>query len=175
MDRRVVRTIREIKESFIKLLHQQDFNKITVKMICDLANVERKTFYLHFKDKYDLLDVIIEDRIEAFRKHIKQMPNAKPDTFYEEALNFYDRHHEFLKKIYNGRGSVPIRKKIQNYVLNRFEEKYGKNNNPAVTHFISAGISGVFEAYVNGKLNENKHQIAEDVANLVIQARKYLE
>lgn len=170
MDRRVVRTVRRIKDSFIELLKKEDFSKITVKMICDSADIERKTFYLHFKDKYELLDVIVKDHLDAFREKVRSMPEKKPTYFYIEALKFCDRHHDLFERFYNGRGSVPIRKKIQQYILERFEERYGQDNDPAVSHFISAGIGGVFEAYVNGKIKENKEKIANDVVDLVDQA-----
>lgn len=41
---------------FIKLLEEKEIHKITVKEICDLAHVNRSTFYHHFLDIYDLLD-----------------------------------------------------------------------------------------------------------------------
>lgn len=175
MDRRVVRTVNRIKKSFIDLLQEEDFGKITVKMICDAADIERKTFYLHFKDKYDLLDKILEDKMEHFREHVNAIPNVAPADFYYEALNFYDRNKDIFHKVYKGRGSVPIRKKVQQYVLKRLEMRYGENHNPAVMNFVSAGISGVFEAYVTGKLHEDKRKIANDIANLVGQAREYLD
>ena len=54
MDRRVARTTGRIKKVFGELIQEKAFADITVKMICDAADVERKTFYLNFKEKYDL-------------------------------------------------------------------------------------------------------------------------
>lgn len=175
MDKRIIRTVSKIKQNFIALLHEEDFSKITVKMICEKSKIERKTFYLHFKDKYQLLDVVIEDRIDAFRNQIRLMPNATPADFYKEALDFYDRHNDIFKKIYNDRGSVQVRKKIQLYMLHRFEERYGKDNDPTFMNFAAAGISGVFEAYVNGELKEDKQKIAQDIAELISIVKEHLD
>ena len=79
MDRRVARTTGRIKKVFGELIQENSFADITVKMICDAADVERKTFYLHFKDKYDLLDAILKEHFEAFRENVRQIPDAKPD------------------------------------------------------------------------------------------------
>lgn len=175
MDRRVARTVGRIKQVFRELIQEYDYSQITVKMICDAADIERKTFYLHFKDKGDLLNAVIEDKLEHFRKCVKQIPNAQPVDFYRTALDVFDRHIDVFKKIYNGRESAMIRKKIQNYMLQRLQLRYGTDVDPAIQHFIAAGISGVFESYVNGQLEGSKDQIANDMAWMVVHAKKYLD
>ena len=54
-DRRVKYTKMVLKESFIKLLKDKDITKITIKEICDNADIKRATFYAHYSDQYDLL------------------------------------------------------------------------------------------------------------------------
>ncbi|WP_240622902.1 TetR/AcrR family transcriptional regulator, partial [Staphylococcus condimenti] len=51
MDKRVVKTRRNITETFLDLFYKKDFEKITIKEIADAAEIERKTFYLHYLDK----------------------------------------------------------------------------------------------------------------------------
>ena len=47
-----------IVESFRKLMLEHSFDKITIKMITDEANLIRPSFYNHFADKYELLEFI---------------------------------------------------------------------------------------------------------------------
>jgi AcrR family transcriptional regulator len=54
-DRRVQYTKVAIKESFIRLLRQKPISKITVKEICQQADINRSTFYAHYTDAYDLM------------------------------------------------------------------------------------------------------------------------
>lgn len=56
-------TKRLIANSFKELLLQVPFEKITIKMITDHANVIRPTFYNHFHDKYELLEWILQDEV----------------------------------------------------------------------------------------------------------------
>ncbi len=56
-------TKRLIANSFKELMLQLPFEKITIKMITDHANVIRPTFYNHFHDKYELLEWILQDEI----------------------------------------------------------------------------------------------------------------
>lgn len=174
MDRRVARTVSRIKQCFSKLLQQKDFADITIKMICDTADIERKTFYLHFKNKYDLLDSVIEGHFKAFRERVQQNPDATPVDFYRMALDMVDQHREIFMRIYQDQASLLIKKRIRKYMIHRLQTKYGTND-PAIQYFIAAGIGGVFESYVNGDVKGSKEQIARDMAWMVVQAKDYLK
>ena len=45
-----------ITTAFWQLLRQKPMEKITVKEVCDLAQINRGTFYRHFRDCYDLME-----------------------------------------------------------------------------------------------------------------------
>jgi AcrR family transcriptional regulator len=54
-DRRVQRTLDALRASLIALMIEHDWNDISVQDICDRANIGRSTFYMHFRDKGELL------------------------------------------------------------------------------------------------------------------------
>ncbi|MCI1857687.1 MAG: TetR family transcriptional regulator [Sporolactobacillus sp.] len=72
-DPRAKRTRKFLQQAFTELLKQKDFDKITIQDIADQAEMNRSTFYSHFQDKYELLDVtlntmfsdILSERIPA--------------------------------------------------------------------------------------------------------------
>ncbi|MDO5813306.1 MAG: TetR/AcrR family transcriptional regulator [Bacillota bacterium] len=43
-------------QAFLELLEKKDFEYITIKEICQKANVNRSTFYLHYENMGDLLE-----------------------------------------------------------------------------------------------------------------------
>ncbi len=57
-DRRVKYTKMVLKESFIKLLEKKDISQITIKEICEDADINRATFYAHYNDQFDLMHKI---------------------------------------------------------------------------------------------------------------------
>lgn len=65
-------TVLKMDEALLTLLEKKDFDFITVKEICVVANVNRSTFYLHYENTYDLLSetisVLSERFAESFRK-----------------------------------------------------------------------------------------------------------
>ncbi len=77
-DRRVKYTKMVLKESFIKLLGEKSVNKITIKEICDMADINRTTFYAHYKDQYDLLRQLQDELMSDIITHLTQ--NTKSST-----------------------------------------------------------------------------------------------
>ena len=53
-DARIRYTQRVLKESFLTLLKQKPVNKITVKEVCEMAELNRATFYAHYSDCFAL-------------------------------------------------------------------------------------------------------------------------
>lgn len=65
IDRRRRYTLSVIQEAFFALLAEVGFAKMTVADICRRAEINRGTFYLHYEDKYALLDALIDEALAA--------------------------------------------------------------------------------------------------------------
>ncbi len=61
MDRRTAYTRMVIKDSLIKLLEDKHLSEITVKAVCELAQINRATFYRNFMDVYDVYEQMEEE------------------------------------------------------------------------------------------------------------------
>jgi len=80
IDRRSVRTRTAICDALIELIEQKGFELLTVTDITKQANVNRSTFYLHFRDKSDLVLQIENEIIQNFERILLQ----------DLAINFRD-------------------------------------------------------------------------------------
>jgi Transcriptional regulator len=69
-DRRVRVTKQIIRDSLIELMQEYPISKISVKMICEAADINRSTFYSHYKDQYILLNTIQQDVVNDVKKQI---------------------------------------------------------------------------------------------------------
>ena len=63
LDRRVRKSQQAILESFVGLLAEKDFERITMQDIAERADVNRGTVYLHYVDKFDLLEHCIDTHL----------------------------------------------------------------------------------------------------------------
>lgn len=75
-NRRTIYTKNSIREAFLILLTQKDLEKITVKEITQLADINRGTFYKYYKDAFDLLQKIEEETMEDLLADIQL--NSQP-------------------------------------------------------------------------------------------------
>lgn len=69
-DRRVRITKKAIRDSLIELMQQYPISKISVKMICDGADINRSTFYAHYRDQNSLLDKVQQEAVQGIKTHV---------------------------------------------------------------------------------------------------------
>lgn len=73
-DRRVSRTRRNLRNALMSLILEKGYDSVTIEEITHRADVGRTTFYLHYKDKEDLLLENIDAIIEEFIEQISSVP-----------------------------------------------------------------------------------------------------
>ena len=85
-DRRVVRTRRAIQEAFERLLKERGYDKITVSAIAQEADINRKTFYLHYSSVEELLDSMAQERALETVQKIEEQRIFDGDRFDIDAM-----------------------------------------------------------------------------------------
>jgi AcrR family transcriptional regulator len=73
MDKRKQRTRQYLRDALLELILEQGYDSITVQEITDRANLGRATFYLHFKDKEELLATSLAEIIEELTARMRQI------------------------------------------------------------------------------------------------------
>ena len=91
-DLRYIKTEKIIKESFKKCVKEHGFEKVTISMICEEGLISRNAFYLHFTDKYDLLDRIFDEFEKDFIKkcRLELSEDIKNKIFFNETSWYVD-------------------------------------------------------------------------------------
>ena len=68
-------TAKKMNDALIALLETKEYEYITIKEICHIANVNRSTFYLHYSNMNDLLEETLESLNLSFNSHFKSKEN----------------------------------------------------------------------------------------------------
>ena len=68
-------TAKKMNDALITLLETKEYEYITIKEICHIANVNRSTFYLHYSNMNDLLEETIKSLNLSFNSHFKSKEN----------------------------------------------------------------------------------------------------
>jgi Bacterial regulatory proteins, tetR family. len=64
-DRRVRRTKKMLTQALTQLMQEKQIKEITVRELTDLADMNRGTFYLYYRDVYDMLEKLEDSMFEA--------------------------------------------------------------------------------------------------------------
>lgn len=88
-DRRVRKTKKALKDGMMTLLKDKKVNDISVKELTDFVDIHRGTFYIHYKDIYDLYKDIEEELFFAIDKIFQDhSPIHSEETLFETLLTF---------------------------------------------------------------------------------------
>ncbi|MEA4921669.1 MAG: TetR/AcrR family transcriptional regulator [Clostridiaceae bacterium] len=92
LDLRVIKTRNNIKNTFILLLNEKDFDQITVQNILEKALINRSTFYKHYTDKFDLAKIITEEILVDYSSFLdERFADKNKGDLSQYIKNVYDR------------------------------------------------------------------------------------
>ena len=95
-NRRTRMTKQLLKQSLLELLEQKKINAITVKEICERADVNRSTFYAYYSSPYDLFDSMKQDIIAESRAllvcELRLTPEQRMRFLLERHLRYLSEH-----------------------------------------------------------------------------------
>ena len=101
-DLRIIKTNKLLYEALLKLMREQDFEKIKISDICEEALINRSTFYAHYEDKYDLLLSLIEDLKLTFKKELTDKGiNTLSKEYFMGLLEILIDHSDRNRVLYN--------------------------------------------------------------------------
>jgi len=80
----------------LKLLQEKSIDKITVKDICEMCEINRNTFYYYYSDIYQVLEELLRTETE---KSLKE--KQENHSFYEDCLKKYHLILEYKKAVYH--------------------------------------------------------------------------
>ena len=116
VDRRVQRTRQLLEDALIALILEKEYDKITVQNIVDQANVGRSTFYSHFLDKDDLMEISGERMMEELGQHISPSNDGDAQEVMIPSLALFrhtQTHPQLYKAMLGGRAIEIVIKAIR--------------------------------------------------------------
>ncbi|MFC7394541.1 TetR/AcrR family transcriptional regulator [Scopulibacillus cellulosilyticus] len=174
IDRRILKSQKAIQSAFLEMLVDEGFDDITVKNITEKADLGRKTFYLHYIDKYDLLDKIVDDHLEQLREICDQKQNK---GFIEGAViwfNFFEQHQSFFASLFRSNSTLSFRNKLLTFIMGEIDKKLNSNaplnqniDKYIILKFLGTAVMGVVESYVLEELTGDTEAVAKQLGQLI--------
>lgn len=177
----------KMDKAFLELLEKKDFEFITVKEICEKAEVNRSTFYLHYETVGDLLEESVQYMIDKFmntypydsEKFIHSIKSADLKDLYLVTPKFLKPYltsilenkklfSTFLLKADSLRLEQHYNKmftNVLNPILNRFN--IPENKQKYMLTFYVRGIIAIIDEWLKGNCTENIDFIIDIIANQI--------
>ena len=129
-DRRIERTRKLLRQSMLDLIMERGYDEISIQDVTDRANLGRATFYLHYREKDDLLADVILDQ---FDEYIAAAPpvttlqsGALDQRSIQKIFDFAESRYDFYRIMMIGRGSMVGSRQLHNLLSHGFTRALGQ-------------------------------------------------
>lgn len=174
VDRRIAKSQDAIKKAIVELMTEKSFDDITIQDISDRANVSRGTIYLHYVDKFDLLDKLIEEHIDE----MGEICQSTSEMEYKDAnlpwFDYLKNQYLFFSTMLASKGAPSFRRQFHEFLIEEFKDEVdttkGKNqalNEDVLLQFIVTSYVGIVEWWITNGMPYPPQVMAEQVGMLL--------
>jgi len=168
-------TKRALATALKELMLDVPFSKITVSMICDKCGMNRKSFYYHFKDKYDLANNILD--IEYLDSHNERESLFVWDRIVKACYYFYNNRF-FYRRIIKMKGQNAFYdhfvRLLAPVIATDFEDLFKKPMPEFFVNFYADAVVCAFERWLTDPECLHPEQFAENLHQcLYLATEKY--
>ena len=186
VDRRVRKTRRQLRECLITLLKEKKVQDITVRELTDMADLNRGTFYLHYKDVFDLLEKTEAELQEDFNqlvcKHDAVDLKQRPSVIFNEIYSLVYDNADLIEILLGENGDLSfvnrLKQLIREKCLKDWMEVFRSGNAAAFDAFLSfivSGCIGLVQYWLQTGLKETPEQMAKLTEHIITKGIGVLE
>ena len=175
-DLRVQRTKKILKDTFNEMIVTTDFEKITIKDLCNKAMINRRTFYLHYSSIEDILEDFISDYTHEYYDLIKDFnPIEEVDELVKSYFTYSEEKGMMFERINTSPNFEYIRlhmiQKVEDYAANdnnfHMLNKFDKVSQNLIHSFINWACVGLYREWVKNGRNLPMDEAIKLSANLI--------
>ena len=178
-DRRVLRTKKNIRQAFLHLLSEKSLSQITVKELSNLADINRKTFYMYYSNIEDIFaeleDELVLKLVHVFEKELFQKEMFDSYSFFEN-LNHTIQEDIDLYRILNHSDLLPhLIQRAKNALIEVFFRKYNisaDSDNERYILYAEYAASGILSMYTKW-FSRDFHMSLEELTRTAAEITLY--
>lgn len=168
-----------IRDSLVELMQAYPISKISVKMLCERADINRSTFYAHYKDQFDLLKQVQRDVVNGFagqvfgRHFTLQAPLAVPQLV--QILEYTKSNAALFKVLLSDNGDASFQNALaemaQQKTLREIHEdkRLDERTGAYLEAFAVSGYVSILRKWVADDCVDEPRMLAELMIKLLFQ------
>ena len=173
-------TKQAIKKTLIQQIEEVGFERVTVKNLALAANINRGTFYLHYTDKFEVMEDLQQELLNELEGYVKNVQpveafhTVKKGQLYQPFVEIFQciKRHARVFRVFLGEQGSPIfinkmKKVFSNQLLNSLsliqEETVDPEFRQYLQAFLSSAILGVIQEWLD---SSNEDVGVEEMATI---------
>lgn len=170
-----------LKESLIELMKEKPVSKITIKELCDNADINRTTFYAHYSDQYDLLQHIEEETLSWAGDIISSFsPKSKKEDMIknlESVFSYISENRNQIQVLMSEQGDINFQKKLWTLIYEHCgvssvsEQRTDLETRKLYFVFVVNGSIGLIQHWLKNGLNKSTEEMAEIIYEMTMKIR----
>ena len=183
-DRRVLRTKKNIRQTFLQLLSEKSLTQLTVKELSERADINRKTFYMYYSNIEEILseleDELVQKLVLVFEKELFERETFDSYSFFEN-LNLAIQEDIELYRTLNHADLLPhLILRAKNALIDVFFRKY---NIPAdsdseryilYAEYAASGILSMYTKWFSNDFHMSLEELTKTAAEITLYGFQHL-
>jgi AcrR family transcriptional regulator len=186
-DRRTVRTHKLLRQALLALIEEKGLDKITVSDLTSRAEINRGTFYLHYRDVSDLLEQFQSEILVGwsdmargidFMELISYAEKQEPYPGLVAIFEYCNRHADFCRVMLGPKGDPSFPQRIKEMMIEKFYHKLSfldpeKNEEQIprdyVLAYMSSGNVGLLQHWFQTGQQQSPKDLARIMTRMITQ------
>ena len=180
-NRRVLMTKKLLKESVFELMEEKPLNKITIKEICENADVNRTTFYKYYGDQYALVKEAEDELLDKTAEFLRNLSSDEEKIkLLEEFLTYVKNNGDTFRILLDKNSDTDFRYRLmsvamQKVMVEKYELGIREEDKKYVYCMIIMGAINTIALWVNSSYDKSVEEVADLMFNLVLLGLKGIE
>ena len=186
VDRRVRKTKRQLRLALMKLMAEKSVKDISVRELAAIADINRGTFYIHYKDVYDLLSSLENELADGLvvvcRRHNAKDSEGKTYPYLMELYQYIEQNADLCHVLLGKNGDIAFTDRICHILRDEFLYDflaYYYPNDPAMLDyfcsFIVSGNMSLALTWIDGGMKQTAEEMAVLAGEIIMHGVKVLE
>ena len=178
-------TVQKIDEAFVTLLQEKLPHEVEVSELCELAQINRSTFYNHYQDVYDLLEQIENEMLGELNEHLKSISpenDLMSMSLFEGIFRFLTGNSDICVIMLGENGDKRFLFRMlemgkENCVKNYLQSfpRASREQIEDFYAFVSNGCLGLMTSWIYTGMKKSPDELAATAKAIMTSALKYFD
>ena len=186
-DRRVRRTKKALRQGLAQLLTQKKLKDISVRELTDLVDLHRGTFYVHYRDIYDLYDKVQQEMIQEITQIVDNHPLDAKGSYTllpvaQELIHYVKENQVLCSAMMGEHGDIDFINDLRRLVARRCVESWkvmyrgcAPQKYEYFSVYVLTGCIGILREWIKRGMVEPEEELAQLIEQMAVQGASFLK